>query len=284
MPEIPTAYEQDIHGLEYAADADLAVLFAGNQYPVVPALLEAFKRRYPKAQLIFYETLPPGLLAEQIREGSATFRGSSITIGADVYLSTTRELMEGLAEDGLIDLSEAHPYVKNRLVLMVAAGNPKNISSLEDLGRDDVRISMPDPKREGIASYILQMYRDFGGESLERYIMQDKLQGKTTTLTTVHHRETPERLETGDADVGPVWITEYEELRATNRALEPVEVGSRYDQQHDITYYIAPLKQAPHPELAQHFVDFVLGPTGQRIYARHGFVPAVDHQKRTPNV
>lgn len=258
MPEIPTVYEHDIHGLECAGEEDLAVFFAGNQYPAVPELLDSFKRRHLEARRIFYETLPPGLLAEQIREGRATFGGEKITVKADVYLSTTHEMMEALAEDGLVDLSEARPYVKNRLVLVVAEGNPKGIGGLEDLNRDDVRISMPNPEREGIASYIMRMYRDFGGESLERRVMREKVEEGTTTLTTVHHRETPDGLEAGTVDVGPVWITEYREHEATNRAVEPVEVGKRYDQRDEVTYYVAPLRDAPHPELARSFVEFVL--------------------------
>lgn len=73
--------------------------------------------------------------------------------------------------------------------------------------------------------------------------------------------------------MGPVWFTEYIEHEAKGRSVEMVEVGETYDQQEKITYYLAPLKEASHPELARRFVDFVLSPEDQDIYARYGFVP-----------
>lgn len=272
VPEIPARNEKDLHGLEYADSADLNIFFAGNQYPVVPELLEAFKERHPEARRVFYETLPPGLLAKQIRAGKARFRDGEINVRADVYLSTTKELTDELARDDLLE--EAEPYVKNRLVLVVREGNPKNIRGLGDLEREDVRISMPNPETEGIAAYILDMYRDFGGEEFARAIMETKREAGTTLLTNVHHRETPDNLEQDKADVGPVWFTEYVEHETKGRGVEMVEVGEDYDQRAKITYYLAPLKEAPHPELARRFVDFVLSPEGQEIYARYGFVPA----------
>lgn len=271
--EIPEANETDIHGLEYADAADLNVFFAGNQYPVVPELLEKFREEHHEAEKVFYETLPPGLLASQIRAGGATFKGASIDVRADVYLSTTKELIDDLARDGFLDADDSAPYVKNRLVLVVAEGNPKGIRSLADLERDDVRISMPNPEREGIASYILNMYRDFGGHELVKTVMETKRDNGTTLLTAVHHRETPDNLESGAADVGPVWFTKYKEHETRSRGVELVEVGEEYDQQDRITYYIAPLADAPHPDLARRFVKFVLSPEGQKIYARYGFIP-----------
>lgn len=157
--------------------------------------------------------------------------------------------------------------------MVVREGDPKNIQGLEDLKRNDVRVSMPNPETEGIAAYILDMYRDFGGEEFVGVVMETKLKAKTTLLTDVHHRETPDNLEQDRADVGLVWFTKYIEHEAKGRSVEMVEVGETYDQQEKITYYLAPLKAASHPELARRFVDFVLSPEDQDIYARYGFVP-----------
>ena len=50
----------DLHG--EIERPDLVVFFAGNQFMVVPDLLDAFKRKYPQYQRIYVETLPPGIL------------------------------------------------------------------------------------------------------------------------------------------------------------------------------------------------------------------------------
>ncbi len=88
---IPDNNEKKLHGLEYANTADLNIFFAGNQYTVVPELLEAFQRRHPEARKVFYETLPPGLLAKQIRAGEARYRDRKIKAQTDVYLSDYQE-------------------------------------------------------------------------------------------------------------------------------------------------------------------------------------------------
>src|SRR5699024_11908465 len=44
-------------------NADLRILFAGNQYMVLPELMSAFDGEGPRS--VFYETLPPGILIQQ---------------------------------------------------------------------------------------------------------------------------------------------------------------------------------------------------------------------------
>ena len=91
---------------------------------------------------------------------------------------------------------------------MVAAGNPRGIMSVQDLAQPGIRISQPNPRHEDIAAYVLQMYRQAGGQPLVDRILTDKQGVGETLLTTVHHRETPRRIMDGEADVGPVWATE----------------------------------------------------------------------------
>ena len=76
-----------------------------------------------------------------------------------------------------------------------------------------------------IRSYYVDMYRDAGGETLVHRIMEEKRAGGTTILTTVHHRETPLRIEKGEVDVGPVWSTEIKHARQKNL---PVDVITSY--------------------------------------------------------
>jgi molybdate transport system substrate-binding protein len=40
-------------------------------------------------------------------------------------------------------------YASNDLEIMIPASNPKHIQSLKDRGREDVRLSMPNPEWEG---------------------------------------------------------------------------------------------------------------------------------------
>lgn len=274
MLTIPSNRGDDLHNLEYLNNADLVLFVAGNQFMVMEELLDAFKDEH-SVEKIFYETLPPGLELRQILEGGAVFRDTEIDVMPDVYASVTEKAMEKLEEASLIEKGDYFLYLHNRLVLMVPEGNPAGITSVEDLGQDDVRISQPNPETEDIAAYIVDMYRAAGGEDLARRIMEEKRAEGTTILTIVHHRETPLRITKGAVDVGPVWATEVINAKNQGLKVDMVDPGPELDQRDSINYYMTKLKKGKNPENAAAFVDFIKSDRAQKIYEKYGFVRGV---------
>ncbi len=270
LPEIPLSSGDDLHGLEYMDSADLVLFMAGNQFMVMNDLLNLFQQEYPEIKKIFYETLPPGLELKQILAGGARFGEKEIRITPDVYAAVTEDAMKELLYKKYI--SDYFVYLHNRIVLMVPEGNPKGIKTVVDLGRDDVRISQPGAM-EDITRYITDMYGSAGGDALLKKIMDDKRAEGTTIMTIVHHRETPLRMQKGTVDVGPVWATEVRNARDMGLKVEAIEPGEVLDQRDKVNYYIARLKNAPHPENAEKFLNFMKTPQAQDIYKRFGFVP-----------
>lgn len=273
FPFIPSNRGDDLHNMEIAKQADLVLFVAGNQFMVMEELLTAFQKEYPEVKKISYETLPPGLELKQILAGGAVFQGRMVDGKPDVYASVSKKAMEQLEENGLIRADEYFLYLHNRITLMVPKENPAGLSSVLDLGRDEVRISQPNPEYEDIAFHIIDMYRDAGGEELVRKIMEKKREEGTTILTIVHHRETPLRVSKGTVDVGPVWATEIINARKNNVAISEIDPGRDLDQRERINYYICQLKEARNPENAQKFLNFIKSPEAQGIYQYHGFVP-----------
>ncbi len=269
LPEIPLSRGDDLHGLEYMDSADLILFMAGNQFMVMDELLNLFQRIYPEIKKIFYETLPPGLELKQILAGGAKFGEKEIRITPDVYTAVTEDAMKELLYRGYIN--DYFVYLHNRIVLMVPKGNPAGIKTLKDLGRDDVRISQPG-EMEDITRYIIDMYKSAGGDALVRRIMDDKRAEGTTILTIVHHRETPLRIRKGTVDVGPVWATEVKNAQSMGLRVEAIEPGEGLDQRDKVNYYIARLKNAPHPGSAEKFLSFMKTYQAQEIYRRFGFV------------
>jgi hypothetical protein len=258
LPVIPPDRADDLHHLEIAAEADLVLFMAGNQFMVMPEMISAFKARYPEIKTIFYETLPPGLELKQILARGALWQNQPFTVYPDVYSSVNQTAMQILAQQGHIRPEDEHLYLHNRLTLMVPRGNPARIASVKDLARDDVRISQPDPENEDIALHIIDMYRQAGGNALVKRIMEEKRAEGTTILTLVHHRETPLRIAKKTVDVGPVWVTEAVQAKASGLAFEVIEPGDKLDQRDKINYFICPLKDAVHPQNAQKFIDLAL--------------------------
>ena len=88
----------------------------------------------------------------------------------------------------------------------------------------------------------------------------------------MHHRETPLRISKKTVDVGPVWATELIHARSSGLAFDIVEPGDHLDQRDRINYYVCKLKNAPHPQNAHKFIDFITSASAMKIYERYGFM------------
>lgn len=130
-------------------DPELVAFMGGNQFMVVDELLVAFRKQHPQYERIFVETLPPGILAEQIKTGSVAIGNMRILLRPGVYLAG-----KGRIEESREWFSRTSQYGRNKLAIMVQRGSPKGVKTLADLGQADVRVSMPDPKTEGIGRQI----------------------------------------------------------------------------------------------------------------------------------
>ncbi|HUB90538.1 MAG TPA: substrate-binding domain-containing protein [Dyella sp.] len=258
----------DLHG--DIVDPQLTVFFAGNQFMVVHDLVEAFKHRYPQYRRVFVETLPPGILARQIETGSLVMGNLRIALKPDIFTNGKASIAELQQQHAWF--ADTVDYARNPLAIMVARGNPKQIHGLQDLGRADVRVSMPNPKWEGIAKQIEASYRKAGGDALDHTIMDDKVKAGSTYLTRIHHRESPLRVLQGESDAAPVWSTEaYFQQEVLHRPVETVAIPA--DQNVTATYTAARMKDAPHAQAAKDFLAFMTSEQAQAIYHKYGFQP-----------
>lgn len=245
-------------------DPQLVIFFAGNQFMVIDELINAFKKKYPVYKRIFAETLPPGILSKQIKGGSITVGNLKIDLLPDIYTAGKNKI-EMTPEW----FSKTEAYAKNNLAIMVKKGNPKKIKGLTDLAKKDIRVSMPNPLWEGIASQIQEAYIKAGGEDLKVAIMQTKVEDSTTFLTQIHHRQTPMRILYDQSDAGPVWYSEAWYQQMIGNPIEMVEIPEKENTQ--AVYVAGLLKAAPHKEAAEDFMDFLVSDTAKDIYKRFGF-------------
>ena len=154
---LPAARATEFHGNPERSKLNLGM--AGNQWVVFEGAMQAFNLsqgydstqpayrennadgftladlKNDKANRYFIELIPPGQIRKQIKTGCLTlgndedrnFLPGNLQVDFDVFASTNYDLMQDLANSGFID--EAVPYIRNRLDLMVAAGNPKGIGA-----------------------------------------------------------------------------------------------------------------------------------------------------------
>lgn len=258
----------DLHG--DINDPSLVVFFAGNQYMLVNDLLSAYVTEYPSHARVFAETLPPGILVQQVKTGSLVIGNMRIGLHPDVFAAGHGRMMS--LENKYNWFSVTADYARNRLAIMTAAGNPKHIAGWKDLAAPSIRLCMPNPKWEGIAQHaIIPALRETGGEALVNTIYKTKVADGTTLLTRIHHRQTPMGIMAGQCDAGAVWYTEaYFHSVIAGHPLGMVKIPANHNKV--MTYTMGIMNDTPHKRAAGDFMKFVMSAKGQAIYRKYGFM------------
>ncbi len=124
----------------------------------------------------------------------------------DLYLPADDSYIEMGRESGL--LNESIPIAKMQAVLVVAEGNPKGITSFDDLLRDDVTVVLANPDAAAIGKMVRAELKRSG----KWEVLQSIDSAEVTTVTDVANQ-----VKVGAANAGivydavlhdyPDWIT-----------------------------------------------------------------------------
>ena len=166
-------------------------------------------------------------------------------------------------------IKDVTEYATNTLEIMIPAGNPKHITSLRDLGRADLRLSMPNPQWEGVANQIAASLRRAGGDELFHQVYQKKVADGTTVLTEIHHRQTPMRILDGRADAGVTWASEVQFQQQIGNPITGVEIPPAENT--TAIYAAGILPDAPHPVAAAQWLAYLNTPEAQAAFHQFGF-------------
>jgi ABC-type molybdate transport system substrate-binding protein len=268
--------EIEYGSIEDSYTSDLVMYLAGNQFMVMEELITDFQEKNPDIETVYVETIPPGQILKNQLLQQGEIEGQQTAMNPDIYASVNINHLKKLHGEGLMD--EHAIYIHNKLELMVAAGNPKNIQGPEDLGRDDLVQSHPNPQTEGI-------FKFYGSEMLKDLGLHEKVTGNAdcrscwavegrTWFTSRHHRETPDRIEKGEADVGIVWTTEVVHARAEGRPIEGVAIPAPLNKQDKVNYAIGIMKNGRNADNAARYLAYLATDEAQAIYESYGFVRA----------
>lgn len=179
-------------------------------------------------------------LREQIIEGAPV----------DVFASANTSNMDQVVEAGEPDGGEI--FVTNLLQIAVPVGNPAGIVGLEDFANEELLI--------GFCAEAVPC-GDFGRQALENA-------GVTPAIDTNEPdvRALLTKIEAGELDAGITYVTD---VLSSDGAVEGVEIPGEFNVVAE--YPIAALVNAPNPDAAGAFVEFVLSDEGQSILASYGF-------------
>ncbi len=267
VPEVDNL--PDFHG--NPIQPELSIFVGGNYFFAMAPLVHAFEALHPELKgRIYYETIPPGLVARQIEQGGTVTVGNMTwTVQADVYAAGMKRVTE-MQQKGFI-AGPVVPYATNSLTIMVPKGNPAHIHGVADLAQPGVTLVMPNPEYEGIGRQIKVSLQKVGGESLDRVIYGDKVKSGQTFMTRIHHRQTPMALMTGKAQAGITWISEARFQEMVGNPIEHVEIPD--SQNMHAIYAAGVVKGTHHLQAAKAWVDFLRSREGLAILEKYGFEP-----------
>lgn len=221
----------------------LTVFAAASLKPAFTEIAERFEINHPgvNVELNFAGSSE---LATQLAHGA----------DADVFASANPAQMDNVARLGLL-AGQPVAFATNKLVIVTAPGNPKNITSFAELARPGLAVvTCQVPVPCGAATHAIE---DRTGVKLAPVSEEPDV---TDVLNKVVY---------GQADAGLVYVTD---ARSAGGKVDTVVLPEAADAVN--TYPISVLKNAVQSGLAQRFVALVTGPRGQKILRDAGFTKA----------
>ena len=215
-----------------------------------------------------FEAEHPGVTVKLDFGGSQRMR-SQLEFGAraDVFASADSLQMDALVNQGLV-AGPPVDFALNSLVVLAMGNGP--VKEIADLARPGVKIVLAN-ENVPVGSYSVQILENLSQDpiyGLGSGFKDDVLANRISGEPNVNYAF--QKVVLGEADAGIVYETD------TAKALDagvmdllfiPVPDSANVSAR----YPIAVLKDAPEPELAQLFVQFVLSSAGQNLLQRYGF-------------
>ncbi len=197
----------DFHGDPLRAR--LVVLSDGNHHMALREALAAFLAQHPAVDDIFYSTTPPRVALQWLSAGHVDVGNLRLSARPHVMIGPPPVLDQAVA-DG--HMAAYRPFMCSRSVaLLVRKGNPKRILGAADLLREGVKLFLSNPQTEkqsyGIYRSTLQHLAVAEGVSLGflDHASDPADQAKLLYGEAIHHREAPQALADGRADVAAVF-------------------------------------------------------------------------------
>lgn len=216
-----------------------------------------------------FEASHPGVTVTFNYNASQQLRGQlEQGAHADVFASANTKEMTAAIKASVVVSGTQQIFARNRLVVVYPKDNPAKIQSLADLARPHIKLVIADaPVPAG--QYTLDMLKKMSADPAYGADFADRVLANVVSReATVEAVANKVRL--GEADVAIVYHTDV--TRADEQKVSALTIPDQFNQ--IALYPIAPVVNAPEPDLAQQWITFVLSPAGQQVLTNYGFISA----------
>jgi molybdate transport system substrate-binding protein len=236
--------------LVVASSVLAAVAFAGSSHRQSPrltvfaaaSLTNVFPQIDSRARYSFGGS---NMLAAQIQQG----------LPADVFASADTGLPWQLHRRGLV--TRPVVFTSNKLVIVIAHGNPLHLHSVRDLERHGLKIVMA---AAGVP------VGDYTRKVLKRLGLSDLVEKAVSQETDV--REVLSKVVLGEADAGFVYATDAKTVKGKVGVIGPPKSA-----QPRVLYAAAAVKSSKHLQAAKTWIRHLLTKRAQRKLRAAGFLP-----------
>jgi molybdate transport system substrate-binding protein len=243
--------------------ADLRVYAAGSLRSALTEVGQAFERHAPGVRVVFTFGAS-GLLKDRIASGER----------ADVFASANMEHPQALASTG--QAGSVQRFARNAMCALVAPSIDVTPETLVDRLLDPaIKLGTSTPKADPSGDYAWMVFERIEQQGRPGAFKQ--LADKALQLTGGPSSPPPqgrnvyaELVAQGRADVFVTYCTNATIALAERPRLRSVAIPAIFNVSAD--YGVAALRGAG--SHAQRFIDYLLSPPAQAIFARSGFAPA----------
>lgn len=182
-----------------------------------------------------------------------------LTEEGDAYMPGASSFMDIAMEKGLIDYQLLICY--HIPIITVPEGNPANIATINDLGRDGVRLIWGDPEVTPIGQA--------GKRILEKMNLYDKIWPNViATFPTMN--EIMVQISLGQADASINW---WDTVKFVDN-IDLIEIPINQNEIKVIP--IGTTTFSKNPETAEAFVDYCASDEGKNVFKKYGFITYPD--------
>jgi molybdate transport system substrate-binding protein len=220
---------------------NLTVLAAASLTDSFNRIGEQFKAKHSGVNIRFSYAGSPTLVA-QIQQGAP----------ADVFASADQPNMQKVV-DGRLNSEAPRVFARNKLEIVVQAGNPTQIQTVADLAKPGIKFDACAP---GVpcGTYATNVLNK-ANVRVTPVSQEDNVKAVVTKVSL------------GEADAGIVYATD---VKAGGAKVAGVTIPD--DVNVTASYPIVRLEAAPNQKAAEAFIGFVTGSEGRKTLAGYGFL------------
>ena len=238
---------------EAPADVELIVFAAASLTNTLEEIAGLYKAVAPHVTLV-YNFDSSGTLKTQIEEGA----------DCDVFLSAAQRQMNELAELDFLQQGSRTDILENKVALVVAPGNPKGITSFDNLVAallgGDILLAMGNSDVP-VGQYTQRIFEFFN-------LDEDALARSGVLTYGSNVREVTTQVTEASVDVGIVYATD-----AFSTRLEIVDTATAA-MCGQVIYPASVLNISTNVEEAQAFLDYLFTNEAMAVFESVGFSPA----------